>query len=234
MESLAQKDTKDFSGKEVISYPGPQTPNFGGFESCPPQNRGARGAFDRYSLFEKTLRLSEWEIRQIHSLLFMVIDRAEAGRYRQLDVKAAGTEYTYPPHYLVPELMAEFVKWLNSETAQQMHPIDYAAEAHCRFVEIHPFRDGNGWTGRLLMNLLLLRLGYPVVVISNERRGAYVEALMEARQRESLELFQKLILEAVQKSLVELLRVVVTAAESQHRGKDFYSEILTFLNISQT
>lgn len=182
------------------------------------------------SLAQKETPIGEWEIRQIHSLLLMVIDRAEAGRYRQLDVKAAGTGYIYPPHYLLPELMAEFVEWLNAEAAQQMHPIEYAAEAHCRFVGIHPFRDGNGRTRRLLMNLVLLRLGYPVVVISNERREAYIEALIEAQQREHLGLFQELLLGAVQESLVEVLRAVVTATESQNKGKDFYDEILTFLS----
>ena len=192
---------------------------------------GHRDAIDYVeSLAQKDIRIGEWEIRQIHSLLFSVIDRAEAGRYRQLDVKAAGTEYTYPPHYLLPELMVEFVEWLNSDTAQQLHPIDYAAEAHCRFVEIHPFRDGNGRTGRLLMNLLLLRLGYPVVVIKNEQRVDYIESLVQAQQQENLVAFQGLMLEAVQESLVEVLQVVVTATDSQNKGEDFYDEILVFLN----
>ncbi len=182
------------------------------------------------SLAQKDTAIGEWEIRQIHSLLLMVIDRTEAGRYRQLDVKAAGTEHMYPPHYLVPELMAEFVEWLNSDVVQQLHPVDYAAEAHCRFVGIHPFRDGNGRTGRLLMNLLLLRLGYPVIVIRNEQRAEYIEALVQAQQQNSLVAFQELLLEAAQDSLVQVLQVVVTATESQNRGKAFYNEILRFLS----
>ena len=181
------------------------------------------------SLAQQEKAIGEWEIRQIHSLLLMVIDRAEAGRYRQLDVKAAGTEYAYPPHYLLPELMAEFVEWLNSDTARQLHPVDYAAEAHCRFVGIHPFRDGNGRTGRLLMNLLLLRVGYPVVVISNAQRVEYIEALVEAQQRNNLVAFQSLILAATQDSLVDVLRVAVTTAENQDKGKGFYCEASIFL-----
>ena len=181
------------------------------------------------SLAQQEKAIGEWEIRQIHSLLLMVIDRAEAGRYRQLDVKAAGTEYAYPPHYLLPELMAEFVEWLNSDTARQLHPVDYAAEAHCRFVGIHPFRDGNGRTGRLLMNLLLLRVGYPVVVISNAQRAEYIEALVEAQQRNNLVAFQSLILAATQDSLVDVLRVAVTTAENQDKGKGFYCEASIFL-----
>ena len=192
---------------------------------------GHRDAIDYVeSLAQKDTTIGEWEIRQIHSLLLSAIDRAEAGRYRQLDVKAAGTGYTYPPHYLLPELMAEFVTWLNSKAAQQLHPIDYAAEAHCRFVGIHPFRDGNGRTGRLMMNVLLLRSGYPVVVIPNQHRAEYIEALVQAQQQDNLLAFQALLLEAAQQSLVEVLRVVVTATESQTKGQDFYEEILRFLD----
>ncbi len=130
--------------------------------------------------------------------------------------------------------MTGFVDWLNSSAAQQLHPIDYAAEAHCRFMGIHPFRDGNGRTGRLLMNLLLLRLGYPVVVIKNEQRAEYIESLVQAQQQDNLLAFQELVVAAMQESLVEVLRVVVTATESQNRGEDFYREILNFLETTHT
>ena len=117
------------------------------------------------ALSRSDARIGEWEIRQIHSLVIRKIAPTEAGKYRQLDVKAAGTEHVYPPHYLLSELMAEFVQWLN-ESGAQLHPVVFATEAHYRFVSIHPFVDGNGRTGRLLMNLLLLRAGYPIVSIS--------------------------------------------------------------------
>ncbi len=65
---------------------------------------------------------------------------------------AAGTNYLYPPHYLLSQLMADFVILLNSDAALTLHPIEYATMAHYRFVSIHPFRDGNGRTARLLMN----------------------------------------------------------------------------------
>ncbi|MEO0987824.1 MAG: Fic family protein [Cyanobacteria bacterium J06639_14] len=125
--------------------------------------------------------------------------------------------------------MTEFMGWLNSDVAHQLHPIDSAAEAHCRFVSIHPFRDGNGRTGWLLMNLLLLRQGYPVVVITNQQRAAYIEALAEAQQQDSLLGLQELLLDAAQVSLVDVLRVVVTATENSGKGEVFYNEILTFL-----
>ncbi len=66
--------------------------------------------------------IGEWEIRQIHSLVMGKIAPVEAGRYRQLDVKSAGTDHVYPPHYQLPDLMNEFVRWL-SAAPPEAHPI---------------------------------------------------------------------------------------------------------------
>lgn len=173
--------------------------------------------------------IGEWEIRQIHSLIVRKISPIEAGRYRQLDVKAAGSDHVYPPHYLLPELMSEFVTWLAASQSEQ-HPVAYASEAHYRFVAIHPFADGNGRTGRLLMNLLLLRAGFPIAIISNEQRQAYIEALMEGQKSpQNLTSLLTLICEAVRESLIETLSVVASASSSKGRGKPFYQEVIAFL-----
>lgn len=66
--------------------------------------------------------------------------------------------------------MANYLEWLNSYEAQNMHPVRYAALAHYKLVDIHPFADGNGRTSRLIMNLILLRAGYPPVIIYKEDR----------------------------------------------------------------
>ena len=173
--------------------------------------------------------IGEWEIRQIHSLVMRKLAPTEAGRYRQLDVKAAGTAHVYPPHYLLSELMAEFVQWLD-EARSQIHPVIFATEAHYRFVSIHPFLDGNGRTGRLLINLLLLRAGYPIVTISNQQRLAYIEALVQAQQTEDdLGALLALVYKAANDALIETLSVVASAADSQGKGLPFHQDILTFL-----
>ena len=182
------------------------------------------------ALSRSDARIGEWEIRQIHSLVMRKIAPAEAGKYRQLDVKAAGTAHVYPPHYQLSELMAEFVQWLNESWAQ-MHPVAFAAEAHYRFVSIHPFVDDNGRTGRLLMNLLLLRAGYPIVTISNQQRLAYIEALVQAQQAEDgdLSALLALVCKAVSDALIETLSVVASAADSKGKGLPFYQDILDFI-----
>lgn len=181
-------------------------------------------------LAQNSTAIREWEIKQIHNLILRAIAPEEAGCYRQLDVKAAGTEYVYPPHYLLNDLMTEFVTWLNSASAAVQQPINFAAEAHLRFVSIHPFRDGNGRTGRLLMNLLLLRTGYPIVVISNQVRKAYIDAIIEGQQRNDLSPLLTLLLDAAEQSLIEMLHILSTAKVSRGRGLPFYEEMLAFLS----
>jgi Fic family protein len=181
-------------------------------------------------LAQNSTAIREWEIKQIHNLILRAIAPGEAGRYRQLDVKAAGTEYVYPPHYLLNDLISEFIIWLNSEETAALHPIKFAAEAHLRFVSIHPFRDGNGRTGRLLMNLLLLRTGYPIAVISQKFRKAYIDAIVEGQQQKNFSPLLTLLLDAVQQAFVEMLHIISTAQDSRGKGLPFYKEMLEFLS----
>lgn len=77
----------------------------------------------------------------------------------------------------VPALMESYVAWLNSDEARSMHPVRYAALAHYKLVDIHPFVDGNGRTSRLIMNLILLRGGYPPIMILKEQRLFVLKSL---------------------------------------------------------
>lgn len=84
---------------------------------------------------------------------------------------------TNPPNYtLLNDKMAQFIDWYNME-AHNLHPVERAAKVHANFVGIHPFVVGNGRTSRLLMNLELMKAGYPPSVITLENRLAYYEAL---------------------------------------------------------
>lgn len=71
--------------------------------------------------------------------------QGNSGAYRSLNVRAAGSEFAFPDHLHVPELMTRFAALLYS--AHDLHPVLFASEAHQRFVSIHPFRDGNGRVG---------------------------------------------------------------------------------------
>jgi Fic family protein len=143
----------------------------------------------------------EWDIRQIHGLVCKG-DRG-AGAYRSVNVMAAGSNYRYPDAIMVPELMQGFGDWLHSNPA--LHPVEIATEIHYRLVTIHPFQDGNGRTARLLMNLSLLRSGYPIAVIKTEDRSAYIDAIVAWQSGGDNSALNETIAKCVESSLVEIL-----------------------------
>jgi Fic family protein len=107
----------------------------------------------------------------------------------------------------VSDLINEFIEWLNTADAtRSIHPVEIAALAHYKFVYIHPFYDGNGRTGRLLMNLILMRAGYPPVIILKEERLAYYEYLQIANDGD-LKPFIRFIAKCVKRTLDEYIRV---------------------------
>ena len=120
--------------------------------------------------------LSEWKIRNLHRLVLKEIDHANAGVYRQVNVKIAGARHVPPSMLQVPALMADLLRWYDEEGAR-LHPILRAVQLHTDFVKIHPFVDGNGRTARLLLNLELLKAGYPAIVLPVQRRLEYYEAI---------------------------------------------------------
>jgi Fic family protein len=105
-----------------------------------------------------------------------------------------------------PSLMTELIEWYSKENEKRlMHPVALAAEFHYRFVHIHPFDDGNGRMSRLLMNLILMRNGYPMVVIKADDRNRYLAALSEADAGD-LEPFFRFIIENTESSLLLMIR----------------------------
>ena len=148
-------------------------------------------------IIKKQEPFSEWQIRNIHQLILKNIDDENAGRYRQQNVLISGATTTPPDYTLLNDKMAQLIDWYNLE-AYKLHPIERAAKVHADFVGIHPFIDGNGRTSRLLMNLELLKAGYPPCVITVENRLAYYEALDQWMASGKTEAFIRLVSEAVQ------------------------------------
>ncbi|MBI3913428.1 MAG: Fic family protein [Chloroflexi bacterium] len=143
--------------------------------------------------------ITETTIRQIQSLILRTIDDDNAGSYRRVNVRITGSSFVPPDVSQVAALMNDFVKWLNGEAAQ-LHPVERAALAHFKSVDIHPFVDGNGRTARLLMNLLLIRAGYPSAVVHVEEREKYFATLEKAHAGDTRD-FVALIAVSVERSL---------------------------------
>ena len=130
-------------------------------------------------LVQKNEPLTEWTIKSLHQLILKGIDDDNAGRYRTVNVRISGAEHLPPDQVRVPELMEQFITWYQTE-AMALHPVERAARVHSDFVKIHPFVDGNGRTSRLLMNLELMKAGYPAAVLTVDQRLAYYTFLEEA------------------------------------------------------
>lgn len=173
--------------------------------------------------------ISEQQLLRLHELVLEGIDDANAGRYRSLTVRIAGSTVVLPNPRRVPDLMQEFSDWLGSQP--QLHPVALAAEAHYRLVSIHPFIDGNGRTARLLMNCLLMMHGYPPAIIRPRDRAAYLGALETAQLGGSRAAYDSLILRAVDRSL----DIYLDAAGSHTRQgmKDAAAPGETLLKIGQ-
>lgn len=167
--------------------------------------------------------IHERAIRELHGLVMRGQEGQNIGAFRGINVMASGTEFRYPDHLQIPELMEEYLAWWNF--TPDVHPVLFASEAHLKFVTIHPFQDGNGRVGRLLLNLALLKNGYPIAVIQTHRRAEYIEALVQAQSGSRAELLDAIVGEAVEQSLRETLEICATAEiENQNR-----EEILRWL-----
>lgn len=161
-------------------------------------------------------QVTPFHVRQIYKLVLSRIDDENAGRYRETQVRIAGAAFIPPESWLVPNLMTEWGDWLAIEE-KQTHPVELAALAHHRLVAIHPFIDGNGRTARLVMNLILLRAGYPPTVIQRINRLQYYRVLDQADSGKPAGLVN-FVGRAVERSLnlyLEASMPVITAPEPE-------------------
>lgn len=150
---------------------------------------------------------SEWQIKNIHRLILKGIDDENAGVYRKENILISGAVHIPPDYFLVPEQMADLLKWHHRE-GQKLHAIERAALLHIIFVKIHPFVDGNGRTARVLLNLELMKNGYPPIIIRKEERIKYYNALDKAHTTNDFKDFFKLVSESLDRTLDLFLKLI--------------------------
>mgnify|MGYP001318845887 FL=1 len=143
--------------------------------------------------------LTERTLKDFHSLILRNIDGANAGTYRRVNVLISGAGHIPPQAESVPEKMEAFFRWYGGARGA-LHPVEFAARVHADFVNIHPFKDGNGRTARLIMNFELMRAGFPTVIIPVESRPAYYQNLDIAAMQGDYLPFVMQIAELVQTS----------------------------------
>lgn len=139
---------------------------------------GHRDAFQYVeSLVSDKVEFSEYGIKNIHS--FVLMDRPQdKGTYRRIPVRIMGAFHQPPQPYKVEPMMNELL-YNHSQRKEKMHIIEAVALFHLDFEGIHPFIDGNGRTGRLLINLELMQNGYPAIDVKFSDRRKYYQAFDE-------------------------------------------------------
>ena len=104
-----------------------------------------------------------------------------AGQYKTRPnsvITRYGDRFEYASPEETPSLMSDLVDWYNeAEQDAKLSPVELAALFHYRYIRIHPFEDGNGRIARLMVNYILSRHGYPMVVVRSRKKNEYLEAL---------------------------------------------------------
>lgn len=160
---------------------------------------------------KKDIPVSEILIKNLHKLITQNIDGVEAGSYRTYDVRITGSKHVPPPAFDVPHQMSDLIKWYK-KNKNALDIITLATEFKHRFVRIHPFGDGNGRVSRLIFNIILMKEGYPIVVILKNDRVKYYKALQKADKGEigGLVFF---ISQAVERSLDLYIRAIKNSTQ---------------------
>jgi Fic family protein len=174
-------------------------------------------------------RLNENDLLKIHDLILRGIDYHNAGKYRSERVLISGSRHIPPNPFKIYDLMKLYFEDYEREQ-KELPPVLLATKMHEKLVKIHPFIDGNGRTARLVMNLLLIKNGYPVANIlgESESRTAYCDALEKSHVEGDSNDFQKIILNGVKQSLFNYLDMVADP-EIEGKGAYFYKKIEPFL-----
>nr|WP_294503143.1 Fic family protein [uncultured Rhodopila sp.] len=147
--------------------------------------------------------LTEIDVRNLHRLVMLRSSNEIAGRYADQGryVLTDVGRHAFPSPAEVPSRMGDFARWLAGAAATP----EIAFAAHRLLVDIHPFNDGNGRTARLLMNLILIRGGYPPVAVRPQDRAAYIHALQEAQAGRGTQAFDRLLYERLDETLEDYL-----------------------------
>lgn len=139
--------------------------------------------------------LTEYFIKELHHTLLRenyVVNKTlpngttttytiHAGQYKTRTnsvITVTGEKFEYATSDETPALMTDLVEWYNHEAAKgELSPVELASLFHYRYIRIHPFEDGNGRIARLLVNFILLRAGYPMIIVRSDDKDKYLSAL---------------------------------------------------------
>jgi Fic family protein len=142
-------------------------------------------AYDTMRELSMSLSIQDISIHHIcdlHARILQSINDQYAWKRRDVSVRVSGSMTVFPNYATLPVLMDAYIDWLHTCNDE---PVMIAIQAHLRFVDIHPFVDGNGRTARLLLNLIMGIYGYPPIIIDPILRTTYISSIDKTRTYEA-------------------------------------------------
>lgn len=164
---------------------------------------------------KKPQTLSEQLIKTLHRIIIRDIEKEWAGKYRNSNVLITGARHKPPDAISVPSEMEKLIRWFR-KNENKLHTIELAALIHHKFVNIHPFFDGNGRVSRLIMNVILLQAGYPLSVVLKNDRKKYYDTLAKADERNYAS-FVRMMAQSVERSLDIYLSVLKPSKKTNEK-----------------
>ncbi len=166
---------------------------------------GHKEAFEYVGeLVQQNVPISEQVIKQIHFLV-LADKKDDRGVYRRVPVRIMGAKHEpVQPYLIVPQMEALIDRFLESNE----HIVTKLARFHIEFEGIHPFIDGNGRTGRLLVNLELMKAGFPPIDIKFTDRIAYYKAFDSYYEKQEISAMENLFAEYIEERLDQYLNML--------------------------
>ena len=181
-------------------------------ENIVPKNKNLREVYEIRNtreahelLFDNKIKISLKEIIKIHSII--VKDTEVQTGFKTIPNYLIMRNLKTTPPEKVEKEMNELIEWYNKNKGL-IHPLRLATEFHARFERIHPFEDGNGRTGRILLNAILLEKSYPPLIIRKTSRIAYFSSL-EAFDKGYKTKLEKFLLEKFKKTFNNFFKIYV-------------------------
>jgi len=181
-------------------------------ENVVPKNKDLREVYETRNtreahelLFKDRIKINIKDIINIHSIL--VKDTGVQLRFKKIPNYLAMRNLKTTPPEKVEEEMKKLLSWYESNK-DKIHPLRLAAEFHAKFERIHPFDDGNGRTGRILLNVILLEHNYPPLIIRKTARIAYFSSL-EAFDKGYKDTLERFLLDKIKDTFEKFFKVYV-------------------------
>ncbi len=155
----------------------------------------------------KLTEVNERNIKKIHLAIMKGFDEKTPGEYRTGPMFITASEVKPPSADKIKKEMNALFEWLE-KNKNEIYPVELASEFHARFEQIHPFNDGNGRTGREILNTMLRLYKYPRAIINLENRESYIALLERVQINNEYGKFSKFIYLCLEKRAHEIGKII--------------------------